>query len=204
MHVRISGTEVTSGAGRPIRHGLESTASTECQKESRPVIRIKAMIAAMAFTAATGAITLGLSTPAQAATCYWTSFGTSSNCDGKDPDALGSACGSDARTIYSTVMKRSYDGAANGPTLDLRYSGNCRTAWARIRGAWGADYDQMGCSVTIHRNYDGQEYTATLPFGSTNATTWTKVVYDADVSSYAKAYCDTSPGYSYSGKTSNW
>ena len=155
----------------------------------------------------TATVSVGFAEPAQAAsTCYWYSgyFGDWSNCDGRDPDVLGPSCGSDARTIYSVVMRRSYDGAAVGPTLDLRYSGNCRTTWGRIRGAWGPDYDQFGCHVVIHRNSDGQEYSKGLPFGATNGTAWTNVVYDAGVTSYARASCDTGPGYSFNGQTPNW
>jgi hypothetical protein len=140
--------------------------------------------------------------PAEAAVCYWTSFGTSSNCDGRNPDALGTSCGSDARTVHSVVLRD--PGGFAGPTVDLRYSGNCRTAWARIRGGWGPDYDQFGCFVRIHRNSDGQEYSAGLPFGSTNASAWTNVVYDANVSSYAYGNCDTGVGRQFTGRTPNW
>jgi Protein of unknown function (DUF2690) len=164
------------------------------------------MLMAALLGVAASIISVGVAAPAQAATCYWYSgqFGTSSNCDNKDPDVLGPSCGSDARTIYTVRMVRSYDGAANGPYLDLRYSGNCRTVWARIRGAWGPDQDQFGCYVTVHRNSDGQEYFKGLPHGSVNATAWTNVVYDANVTSYARASCDTGPGYSYTGKTASW
>ncbi|MER5918480.1 DUF2690 domain-containing protein [Streptomyces sp. NPDC001982] len=170
------------------------------------MIRVKASLTALALTVASGTAALVFAAPAQAATCYWYSgqFGTSSNCDNKDPDVLGSTCGSDARTVASVVLKRSYDGAATGPTVDLRYSNNCRTVWARIRGAWGVDYDQVGCTVTIHRNSDGQELYKSPSFGSTNATVWTNVLYDAGVTSYAKGHCDTGPGYSYDGRTINW
>jgi hypothetical protein len=171
---------------------------------------VRTLVGVLAVAAATSIVSIGFAAPAQAtgttSTCYWYSgqFGNSSNCDGQDPDVLGPACGSDARTIYSVVMRRSYDGAPVGPTLDLRYSGNCRTTWGRIRGAWGPDYDQMGCYVVIHRNSDGQEYSKGLPFGSTNGTAWTNVVYDAGVTSYARASCDTGPGYTYDGQTANW
>lgn len=168
--------------------------------------RVKASLTALTLAIASGTTALVFAAPAQAATCYWYSgqSGTSSNCDGQDPDVLGASCGSDARTVASVVLKRSYDGAATGPTVDLRYSGNCRTVWARIRGAWGADYDQAGCSVTIHRNSDGAVLSKTLSFGATNASVWTNVLYDAGVTSYASGHCDTSPGYQYDGRTSNW
>jgi hypothetical protein len=136
--------------------------------------------------------------PAQAAaTC-------SSNCDGQDPDALGASCGGDGRSVYTVRMVRSYDGVADGPYVDLRYSGNCRTVWARIRGGWGPNGDQTGCFVAVHRHSDGQEYSAGLPFGSVKGTAWTRVAYDANISSYAYAICDTGPGYKYNGQTANW
>jgi Protein of unknown function (DUF2690) len=169
--------------------------------------RVKALLAAVLVAVAAGVISVGLAVPAQAAaTCYWYSgqVGNSSNCDGQDPDALGAACGGDGRTVYTVRMVRSYDGDPSGPYLDLRYSGNCRTVWARIRGGWGASGDQTGCFVAIHRNSDGQEYSSGLPYGSVNATAWTRVAYDANVSSYAWAVCDTGPGFKYNGQTANW
>lgn len=139
---------------------------------------------------------------APASVCHWNSFGTSSNCDGQNPDVLGPSCGSDARTVESAVMRRSYDGAAVGPTVQLRYSPTCRTTWGKIVGAWGPDGDQLGCAVAVHRNSDGQEYSAAVPAGGTS--TFTDVVYDADVTSYAYAACDTGPGYTYNGATASY
>ena len=169
--------------------------------------RMRVVLVAALLAVATSIISVSFAAPAQAVTtCYWYSgqFGTSSNCDGWDPDALGSSCGNDASTIYTVRMVRSYDGAPVGPYLDLRYSGNCRTVWARIRGGWGPDQDQLGCSIAVHRNSDGQEYYRGLPYGAVNATAWTSVVYDANVSSYTRASCDTGPGYSFNGQTANW
>ena len=169
-------------------------------------VRVKALVSALTLTAATGAACLGLATPAQAATCSWYSgqTGTSSNCDNKDPDVLAASCGYDGRTIYSTRLKRSYDGVADGPLLELRYSPSCRTVWGRLTGAWGPDYDQSGCTVTVHRNSDGQEYSRKPAFEATNATVWPNTVYDAGVSAYVKANCDTGPGYQYSGQTAGY
>ncbi|MCX5317752.1 MULTISPECIES: DUF2690 domain-containing protein [unclassified Streptomyces] len=167
-------------------------------------VRVKALMSALTLTAATGAAWLGLATPAQAATCYWYSgqTGTSSNCDNQDPDVLAASCG--GQTIYSTRLKRSYDGVADGPLLELRYSPSCRTVWGRLTGAWGTDYDQSGCTVTVHRNSDGQEYSRKPAFGATNATVWSNTVYDAGVAAYVKANCDTGPGYQYNGQTASY
>ncbi|MQY10870.1 hypothetical protein SRB5_09830 [Streptomyces sp. RB5] len=168
--------------------------------------RIKALLSALAITIATVAAWIGLTAPAQAATCYWYSgqAGTSSNCDNRDPDALGSACGSDAQTVKSVTLKNIYTGATNKFVLDLRYSGNCRTAWARLRNADGASpADNAGCTVWIHRNSDGQEYSKRPPASTYGVSIWTNVVYDADVTSYARAYCDTGTA-EYEGRTANW
>src|SRR2546423_4613465 len=103
---------------------------------TRKMKRMRSVVLAAAFASAVvlggvesaGAATAqqtGSVTPA-AAVCYWTSSGTASNCDGRNPDALGSSCHNDAETVKSVVMKRSYDGVADGPTVQLRYSPSCR------------------------------------------------------------------------------
>jgi hypothetical protein len=70
-------------------------------------------------------------TPAAAATS-----GCGSSCDGKNPqtytlDYNGSSitCGLDAVTKKSAQIPQN-----GGPTVELRYSPRCRTAWARTNG----------------------------------------------------------------------
>lgn len=181
--------------------------------------RVMAVLSALALSAAAIAvITVGSAAPAgaatagtvqslasvQAATCYWHIFGDWSNCDGVDPDALGSSCGGDARTVATVRMRNLQTGAESGPYLDLRYSSNCRTVWARLRGAWGQSQGDFGCWVRIHRNSDGEEQLKVPPYGAVNATVWTNVLYDADVTSFAYAACENGIGQRYEGLTRNW
>ena len=149
------------------------------------------LIGLMGLVTIVATLTLAPAGPAAASSvCYWNSFGSSSNCDGRNPDALGSSCHGDARTVKSAVLVRS-DGVADGPTVQLRYSPSCRTIWAKIVGGWGhlPGSDSGGCGVTVHRNSDGKEYGANIGAGGNSA--FTNVVYDADVTAYAYASCDS-------------
>ncbi|BCB75111.1 hypothetical protein GCM10022251_35250 [Phytohabitans flavus] len=167
--------------------------------------RLKAALGVLALSAmATTATIVGSATPAQAAVCNWITPGDQSNCDNVDPDVLGPSCGNDARSVYTVRMRNIHTGRVDGPYVDLRYSPNCRTVWGRIRAAWGPDQDQFGCSVTIHRNSDGENLSKQVPYGATNATVWTNVLYDANVSSLVFAACDTGVGTRYEGITPNY
>jgi hypothetical protein len=169
--------------------------------------RLRTVLVAGSLGVATSVFGIAAAAPAHAATCYWNSVGSSSNCDGKDPDSLGSACGSDAVTEYTVQLKDDF-GHTTAVWLDLRYSGTCRTVWGRIRNASGPTvyYPSSGCRVIVHRNSDGREYTAAPPLDASNATVWTPVVYDAGVSSYVTGDCDTTDGTSlyFGGTTRSW
>lgn len=68
------------------------------------------------LTAAVTAPVVAAPTAAYAVGCY------GSSCTGQNPAQMG--CGGDASTIDSVTSPQ-------GPTAELRVSGNCRAAWAR-------------------------------------------------------------------------
>jgi hypothetical protein len=156
------------------------------------------------------AVMLGLMTiavaidasPASAATCYWITTGQSSNCDGKYAPGVG--CDSGTITARSVLMQD--PGGFNdkdNPAVELRYNPTCRTAWGRIIRGWGRNANISWCTVTVQRNSDQEYYSQDIGSGSTSA--YTKMVYDAGTTSYAKAECSLNNGQSvYYGTTGSY
>jgi hypothetical protein len=114
--------------------------------------------------------------------------------DGKDPSATG--CGSDARTVHSARMvnPRGYDFGV----IELRYSLNCHTAWARLTldsRQWNCGDAAAGyaCSTArIVRNNDGRAYGCTIYEGQTQC--YTAMVYDKGLTAYAQGTVDAVSG----------
>lgn len=101
-----------------------------------------------------------------------------SACDGKDPSgylitAPGGPsnyyhCADDARTIYSVPADSSH------PTVELRYSDRCATAWARVpygtAGAYGIQIRSYSLNHTWRRTEGGTT--------SSSGSSWTPMVND--------------------------
>ncbi len=130
--------------------------------------------------------------------------------DGQNPTSTG--CANDATTMRSdnlTDPNQPPNGIPGG-TIELRYSIACHTAWARMtfNSNWQNTYSGNTNKATIHRNYDGREYSCTVPIGSNSC--YTAMVYDKDpLTSYAKGYYNyyysmASHWFHFSGKTSNY
>jgi hypothetical protein len=114
--------------------------------------------------------------------------------DGQNPASTG--CGSDATTMESARMVN-HAGVDFG-VIELRYSINCHTAWARLTlddgqqwcGNASAGY---ACSTaTIVRNNDGRAYTCTIYTGQHQC--YTAMVYDKGLTSYARGVHDSATG----------
>ncbi|MFE9772057.1 DUF2690 domain-containing protein [Streptomyces sp. NPDC005931] len=144
------------------------------------------VLAAAALAA--GGLTAASGTPAAAAAtggCY------ASGCEGKDPSQY---CASDATTPVSGVwLGQAY--------VELRYSPSCRAAWARISHAGYDTRDQFTPYATVHRNSDGKEYTCWVPQGGSGC--YTRMVNDANVSSFAKGMWDSGARI-YEGRTASY
>ncbi|MFF7680041.1 DUF2690 domain-containing protein [Actinacidiphila glaucinigra] len=131
-----------------------------------------------------GAATIGLTSPASAATC------SGSSCDGKNPSSY---CQSDARTVQSLALGQA--------VLELRYSPTCRAAWARISNASYNTFDQFTPYATVHRNSDGREYSCSV--STSGSSCYTLMVNDANVTSYARGMWD-SGARTYEGRTGSY
>lgn len=118
--------------------------------------------------------------------------------DGQSPGAT--VCGNDATTVLSS---RLYHNGSPHPSavVELRYSANCRTVWARITGASAVDPgDADGGSARVTRNYDGKSFTCSVGSGS---SCYTAMVNDANMTSYAFGRDDT--GFAiYTARTGNF
>lgn len=78
--------------------------------------------------------------------------------DGSDPNNTG--CSSSASTPVSVSNP-----AGIGGTLELRFSANCQTAWARF--TCQQDPNGFGCSsyeIFVRRNSDGKTFSQTVSF----------------------------------------
>ncbi|MCA1712575.1 MAG: YjfA family protein [Actinobacteria bacterium] len=84
--------------------------------------RLRRRVGAIA-TVASGLIatTVGLASPALAASCY------SGSCRGADPNS--SSCASDARTILANEYQAENNASFR---VEVRYSPSCRSAWGRL------------------------------------------------------------------------
>ncbi|MEU0836696.1 DUF2690 domain-containing protein [Streptomyces sp. NPDC005969] len=115
--------------------------------------------------------------------------------DGSDPSSTG--CSSDASTVASAPMKTLLSGYHVG-TIEMRYSLNCHTAWARLtldgpESACGNASAGRACSTaSIVRNNDGRTYTCTIRQGQTQC--YTPMVYDKGLTSYARGVIDAASG----------
>lgn len=175
--------------------------------------RVRTIVIGALLSLVTSAAVVTVAAPAAQATvfCYWhlnefyTELGDSSNCDGWDPDILvANHCGSaSTSTIYSVQLRSPQDNSTIGAWAQLRYNGNCRVVWGRIVGGWGRDYSSGGgCIVYIHRNSDGEQLEYDVPPNTSGG--WTDVLFDANVTSYAEAWCDTTAGQWFTARTPNW
>ncbi|WP_326604061.1 YjfA family protein [Streptomyces sp. NBC_01799] len=111
--------------------------------------------------------------------------------DGTDPSSTG--CSADGQTIHSATVQNAY-GSTFG-TIELRYSVNCHTAWARLtlshtQGACDTASAGYACArAYIIRNNDGRQYSCKISPGQTQC--YTPQVYDKDpLTSYAQSYVD--------------
>jgi hypothetical protein len=147
-------------------------------------VNIRKTLITTAFATAFLAGSVGIAAPASAAGCY------ASSCEGKDPAVY---CQSDARTVQSLRLGQAL--------LELRYSGSCRAAWARISNAGYDHHDQFTPWATVHRNSDGREYTCSVPRGGSSC--YTRMVNDAGVTSYAKGMWDSGARI-YEGRTGSY
>ncbi|MEU0403005.1 DUF2690 domain-containing protein [Streptomyces sp. NPDC006197] len=117
--------------------------------------------------------------------------------DGTNPSSTG--CSADGRTVASATA-RNAAGASFG-TIELRYSLNCHTAWARMTLNYpesDCDNASAGYACTrgyIIRNNDGRTYSCKISPGQTQC--YTPQVYDKDpLTSFAQAYVDAATGES--------
>ncbi|NNN36876.1 DUF2690 domain-containing protein [Streptomyces sp. S3(2020)] len=124
-------------------------------------------------------------TPAHAASAC-----SGSACDGKDPSVY---CQGDARTEESVRLGQAL--------LELRYSPSCRAAWGRISNAGYDTRDQFTPYATVHRNSDGREYSCSVSTDGTSC--YTRMVNDANVTSYAKGMWD-SGARTYEDRTASY
>lgn len=105
-------------------------------------------------------ISLALTSPASAATCF------AGSCTGLSPETTG--CAADAFTPRSH--------RAEGRLIELRYSPTCRAAWARISNGIRSDLFYV-------RNSNKQQTTAQIPNGATSA--FTTMLSDKDLVAWA-------------------
>jgi uncharacterized protein DUF2690 len=117
--------------------------------------------AAAATLALAAPLTVYAPAASAATSCY------ASSCTGLDPSST--TCQNDAQT----VMWGSFT------PIELRYSPSCRAAWARLSGG------SPGDKITV-KNSNGTIYTAWVP--SSGARTWTRMVNDAGITSWACDY----------------
>ena len=92
------------------------------------------------------------------------------------------SCWNDRHLVASDYL---YAGTFNsGAIIDLYYSRSCATTWARIQNGTVAEPDtDTGGMAQIIRNSDGRTYTCHVTDSS--GTCWTRMVNDANVTSYA-------------------
>lgn len=155
--------------------------------------RQRASLVGMTVLLAVVAGMLAVATPASAATRgseQTVQACSGSACDGRDPAVY---CQSDARTVESIRLGQAL--------LELRYSPGCRAAWARISNAGYNTYNQFTPWATVHRNSDGREYTCYVPRNGTSC--YSRMVNDANVTSYAKGEFDTGARI-YKGRTASY
>lgn len=115
--------------------------------------------------------------------------------DGQDPTASG--CANSASTVRSAPLT---NGKSTAGMIELRYSSQCRTVWARITGASPRTRDQAGGYAAVTRNSDGRRYACVVSSGS---TCYTAMVNDSGVTSFASGSND--PGWAvYTGRTTSY
>jgi hypothetical protein len=118
--------------------------------------------------------------------CGWTTS-THSNCDGLYYTQTN--CGS-GKTVSQAWLVLP-DGTDIGIRLRLMYSSTCRTIWAYLTNAFPRSpppSQDLGCHAEIRRITPELTYSEPVDPGIDFA--YTKMVYDANVVSYAYAYCD--------------
>jgi hypothetical protein len=121
--------------------------------------------------------------------------------DGQNPE--GSSCNNSRTFTARTADVKITSGASRGAVLgriELRYSPTCRTVWARLVNYMNyVPGDQHRGDPYIHRNSDGKEYgrlQCDRPSGR-NTVCWTRMLNDANVTSYAIGLIDGYPTYGY-------
>ena len=121
-------------------------------------------------------------------------------CDGVDP--LESGCAATATTVDSAVIS---SGGYKYALLELRYSSECRSAWARVTLTSGLACkpgDDHCATATIVRNSDGKSFTCGTPAG-VGTSCYTAQLNDEGVTSHAQATFDNGPK-SYFAKTGSF
>jgi hypothetical protein len=140
------------------------------------------LVVAPAATAGAAATTAAPAASA-ATSCYWITYPTSSNCDGKYPTQT--TCGP-GRVVKSAEIDAHYVDGSPNPLVRLYYSDSCRTTWARLDHGWPPGSGDVGCHVEVHRASGG--YAEPVDPGLNFA--YTRMIYDSAVVSYAYGYCD--------------
>jgi hypothetical protein len=143
--------------------------------------------------------------PAGVTACAWTARGRSSKCDGLDPNrelAGGGWPGACATTNELMTHDVATADLGDGVSLTLTYSageaGGCRTVAAAV---YVPHYRGTGrCEVAVVRTSDGSAYTQPIVFAYGFWSAQTSSLYDAGVTSYARATCRYG-GHTHAGRT---
>ncbi|SDB96195.1 Protein of unknown function [Melghirimyces thermohalophilus] len=110
--------------------------------------------------------------------------------DGTDPVSTG--CANSAITVESARI----DPYA---TIELRYSTQCETAWARITASVAHDPgNDYGGNAKVVRNSDGRSYSCEIPAYQTSC--FTSQVNDSGVTSFAEGTHDVG-AHTYRART---
>ena len=117
--------------------------------------------------------------------------------DGTSPVATG--CNTSAITARQAYITY---GGFNIGEVKLRYSTDCRTAWAHVYSfVTACDSNGNGCfTATVTRNSDNLSYNQNSAVGATGS--WSKQVNDAGVTSYASSCMYYASGYRCANTTS--
>lgn len=121
-------------------------------------------------------------------------------CDGVDP--IDAGCASSAITADSAYITKNNHAYA---LVELRYSTECRTAWARttlLSSLACVPGDDHCATATIVRNSDGLSFSCHTPAG-VGTSCYTEQVNDAGVTSYAIGTYDNGP-YTYKSQTGSY
>ncbi|MER7921832.1 MULTISPECIES: DUF2690 domain-containing protein [unclassified Streptomyces] len=143
--------------------------------------RVGAVLALLAGTTVAG---IAMAPTASAASCY------GDYCSGQDPAATG--CAADGVTVAATdVYVNNWLGQrVYGGFLELRWSPNCKTNWARFSPQQGFSYN-----LTAYQPQTGYRQDYSKPAW---ATAWTSQIYSPTKCVYAEMH---STGFYFTGTT---